>query len=310
MEQKLKIIINCGACENWIGKCLRSLRSQSYGSWAAYVTVDPWGDETLRAASLARDGDNRIFLHANDRRAYSTANLVAAIRRSQADPDDIIVQLDGDDWFYTREALEVIVDTYRRTDCWLTYGSWISSIRAAAADSGSNGNGASRNWSRQHGKWPAYPEDTDDYRRTEWLATSIRTWKKWLWDLIDDADLRDQTGRYYTVAQDHAIMFPMLEMSGPSRARHISETLMVYNVENPNRSENTQPRAQIGNALYLRAQRRYARLEPVMRLRAGPVDGQTGSSKGRLAGPLRPVDPAFDEAPSHPQACTAPAETK
>jgi glycosyltransferase involved in cell wall biosynthesis len=310
LEQKLKIIINCGACENWIEKCLRSLRSQTHTAWAAYVSVDPWGDETVRAALSAKDGDSRIFVHVNETRSYSTANLVEAIRRSQADPEDIIVQLDGDDWLYTREALEVIVDTYRKTDCWLTYGSWISSIRAAAVEFGSNGNGASGDWSPQHGKWPAYPEDAEDYRRTEWLATSIRTWKKWLWDLIDDADLRDPTGRYFTVAQDHAIMFPMLEMSGPSRARHISETLMVYNTENPNRSENTQPRAQIDNALYLRGRKPYARLEAVRRPRAGRVDGQTGSSKGRQAGRIRPADLAFDEVLSHPQACTARAGTK
>lgn len=260
MDQKLKIIINCGACENWIGKCLRSLRSQTYKVWEAFVSVDPWGDRTLAKALEAKDGDGRVHVQGNETRLYSTANLVEAIRRSEPDSEDIIVQLDGDDWLLTRRALEIIVDTYRKTDCWLTYGSWISSIRAAAAGPGSNGTAASLDWPRFHGRWPAYPEDTRNFRRAEWLATSVRSWKKWLWDLVDDSDLRDQDGRYFTVAQDHAIMFPMLEMSGTNRARHISEILMVYNVENPNRCENTQPRAQIDNAVHIRARRPYERL--------------------------------------------------
>ena len=82
------------------------------------------------------------------------------------------------------------------------------------------------------GRWPAYDDGEQNFRQVRWLATQVKTWKKWLWDLTDDQDLRDRGGRYFRVAQDCAVMFPMLEMSGTEKARHIAEPLMVYNVSN------------------------------------------------------------------------------
>src|SRR5205823_1838336 len=150
-----------------------------------------------------------------EQRLYSMANLVRAIERSRAQPEDIIVVLDGDDWFYTENALQIIADTYATYDCWLTYGSWVSNVAHIA------------------GRLPAYDEGTTDFRHAEWLATAVRTWKKWLWDLIDDKDLRDEKGEYFSVVEDLAVMLPMLEMSGTSRAQHIPDILMLYNRANP-----------------------------------------------------------------------------
>ena len=163
----------------------------------------------------ARAGDKRILITANEKRVYSMANLVRAIDRTQARPEDIIVVLDGDDWFCTDDALQLIVDTYGQYDCWMTYGSWVSNVEHII------------------GGLPGYSEGTTDFRNVEWRATAVRTWKKWLWDLIDDEDLRDEKGDYLAVAEDLAVMFPMLEMSGTDKARHIPQTLMLYNRANP-----------------------------------------------------------------------------
>jgi hypothetical protein len=177
--------------------------------------VDPCGDQTFARAVEARGDDERIVVTRNERRLYSTANLVRAVERSRARPEDIIVVLDGDDWLHTGHALQIIADTYARYDCWMTYGSWVSNV-----------------W-HIPGRLPAYDEGTTDFRRAEWLATAVRTWKKWLWDLIDDKDLRDTNGEYFPVVEDLAVMLPMLEMSGTSRAKHISDILMLYNRANP-----------------------------------------------------------------------------
>ena len=58
-------------------------------------------------------------------------NTIRAIRRSRAEPDDVIVILDGDDWLITDRALERIALEHEDDDCWLTYGSWISNRRRA-----------------------------------------------------------------------------------------------------------------------------------------------------------------------------------
>ena len=210
-----RIVINCGPCENFIRKCIESVIDQSYENWVAYVTVDPCGDKTFANAARVAATDPRIHVRRNLTRRYSLRNLVDAIDRSKSDPEDVIVTLDGDDWLASRDALRTIAEVYERCDCWMTYGSWLSNVP------GPNG--------RYDGLWPAYPEGTNDFRRTRWLGTAVRTWKKWLWDLIDDSDLRGASGAYFRIGEDQAIMLPMLEMSGTARAQHISDPIMVYN---------------------------------------------------------------------------------
>jgi glycosyltransferase involved in cell wall biosynthesis len=237
----ITVVTNCGPCEEYIAKCIASLRAQTLREWRCMITVDgapasppagpaasPPPDQTHQRALEAIDADPRITLIRNSRRLYAMANVVNAIARSGggdaggpaggdagAPSDDIIVILDGDDWFATNRALEIIARTYDTTGCWMTYGSWISNARP------------------NHGRWPAYPDGTRDFRRAEWLGTAVRTFRRWLWDRIDDRDLRDDDGRYFRVVEDQAYMLPMLEMSTTRRARHIAEVLMVYNRANP-----------------------------------------------------------------------------
>lgn len=212
---RFRIVINCGPCENFIARCIGSVVEQSFHNWDAWVTIDPCGDGTFDNAVAAAGRESRVHLVRNEVRRYSLGNLVAAIESSEAEPEDVIVVLDGDDWFATPDALRIVADAYRRFDCWMTYGSWISNV------AGPHG--------RYDGRWPAYPEGTSDFRRSRWLGTAVRTWKKWLWDLIDHADLRGHSGEYFRVAEDQAVMLPLLEMSGTTKARHISEIIMVYN---------------------------------------------------------------------------------
>jgi glycosyltransferase involved in cell wall biosynthesis len=212
---RFQLVINCGPCEDFIGQCLESVLAQSHTEWIAHVTVDPCGDATFEKAVHAARGDSRIRVHRNSERHYSLRNLVDAIARSGAEPEDVIAALDGDDWFATPQALSIVADAYESHGCWMTYGSWLSNVPAHK--------GLFR------GLWPAYPEDTTDFRRSPWRATAVRTWKKWLWDRIDDADLRNASGEYFRVAEDQVVMLPMLEMSGTAKARHIPEPIMVYN---------------------------------------------------------------------------------
>ena len=243
---KLKIMINCGQCEAYIEQCLDSVRQQTYAEWKAYVTVDACQDRTYEKALQARGSDRRIRITRNTQRMFSLWNLIQAIRRSNAAPEDVIVNLDGDDWLARTDALEIIADTYWRHNCWVTYGSWISNVMD--------------NEGRARGMWPAYPEGTSEFRKMRWLATAVRTWKTWLWDKVDDRDLRDSAGQYYRVSEDQAIMLPLLEMSGTGRARHIPEALMVYNQLNPHAAGLHMTEDMLRNAIHLERQRPYDRL--------------------------------------------------
>ena len=237
-----KIIVNCGRCEAFIGECLASLRRQTFADWEAFVTVDRRGDATFERALEAREGDERIVVTRNRRRLYPMRNLCLAVERSRAAPDDVIVILDGDDWLIDDRALEIIDATYRETGCWLTYGSWISDRQDRPQ------------------LLPPYPDDTADFRSAEWLGTAVRTWKKWLFDLIDPADFRDGEGRWLRITEDLACMFPMLEMATTSRARHIAAPLMFYNRASHHDPGRRLAEESIRNEAALRGRRRYAAL--------------------------------------------------
>jgi glycosyltransferase involved in cell wall biosynthesis len=242
----LKIVTNCGPCEEYVARSIASIRTQSLTGWEAYVTVDPCGDRTYEQAAMACDGDPRIHIRRNRVRRFAMENLLRAVNRSAAAPEDIIVVLDGDDWFATDDALCIIDDAYRRHQCWMTYGTWVADQPDLVGMRG--------------GRWPAYPEDTTDFRKSEWLGTAVRTWKRWLFGLIDDRDFRDSRGEYFRVTEDQAVMLPMLEMSGAGRAKHIADVLMVYNRSSPHAVGLTRCEEMLANSRYLQTLRPYARL--------------------------------------------------
>ena len=242
---RLKIIINCGPCQDYVRLCLDSVRAQTFQRWQAFVTIDTCA-ETAERAFAARGSDDRIDIRINSERRYSMSNLVQAIERTGAGPEDLIVILDGDDWFATAHALERIVAEYERSECWMTYGSW-----------------ATNDFSRvglSAGRWPAYPAGTTRFRETAWLGTAVRSWKKWLWDMVDDRDFRDEDGNYILVAEDQATMLPMLEMSGTDRARHIPEVLMIYNRITPHACGKVHLDLMRKTAAYVRSRPAYSRL--------------------------------------------------
>ena len=247
MSLRFKVIVNCGPCEEYIAKCLGSLQSQTFPNWEAYVTVDACEDRTYPIAKEAAAEDGRIHVHRNADRLYAMRNLAAGVERCGADPDDVIVVLDGDDWLATDEALAIVASKYVQTDCWMTYGSWISN------DPEHKG--------MPRGLWPAYDEGETRFRELPWLGTALRTWKKWLWDLIDPRDFLDADGRFLRVTEDQASMLPMLEMSGTEKARHIPDVLMIYNRTTPHACGKVAYREMTQNAAWLRTRPPYAKLE-------------------------------------------------
>lgn len=234
----LKVVVNCGPCEEWIGHCLTSLRSQSWRDWEAFVTIDPCGDRTMQnAMAVARD-DRRIHVKLNERRQYSMRNLMEGVARSNAAPDDVIVVVDGDDWLLHDDSLRIVANTYAETGCWVTYGSWVC------------------NEPETPGCWPGYPDDAYNFRALQWLGTSVRTWKKWLWDRIDPADFRDRRGEYFRVVEDVAAMFPMMEMSTIRRLRHVAEPILFYN-RHSNGAARVMGDEMEDNTLWLRSRPKY-----------------------------------------------------
>ena len=81
----------------------------------------------------------------------------------------------------------------------------------------------------------SFPNDViknNSYRNYKFVSSHLRTFKSYLWNSINDEDLRDVDGEYFKVGWDVAFMMPMLEMTG-GKFTYIPNILYVYNRWNP-----------------------------------------------------------------------------
>ena len=139
-----------------------------------------------------------------------TENLYDAVK--DLHPDDVVIQLDGDDWLAHPRVLEQIAGLYQDPEVWLTYGSVLMT------DGTYNGN-----------NMPYAPDE--DIRTSRWRCSHLKTFRAGLFQRINPEDLMFE-GDWAGYAVDHATMFPMVEMAGWDRTRWVKEAIYVYNFEN------------------------------------------------------------------------------
>ncbi len=135
------------------------------------------------------------------------------------DDHEILVFLDGDDWFAHDEVLLWLNQAYEDPETWMTYGSYVSypSYRK----------GGSKKISQKIHKARSYrTSSTDDF-----LISHLNTAYVGLLKRIRKEDLMDQ-GQFFPTNYDQALFFPAIEMAG-EHARYIRDVLYIYNQENP-----------------------------------------------------------------------------
>ena len=139
--------------------------------------------------------------------------MVSAIPVFSEDPEDIIISLDGDDWFSDNGVLEYLNEVYT-PEIWLTYGQYEPLSKTYSA--------------------PCRPIDPRTYRKSgEWRVSHLKTFRRKLWDRIDQRDFLDEDGYYLVTCGDLAMMYPMIEMAGAKHIKFIERVLMIYNDSNP-----------------------------------------------------------------------------
>ena len=212
-----KIIIPVYNSEKWIGKCIDSIKTQSHREFQCIVIDDNSKDQTFQRAKESIGTDKRFVLMRNKVRKLAMENRINGIKYSQPSDEDVIVDIDGDDWLHNEHSLWKIFETYNNTNCLVTYGNWVEH------PSGKIGFCSAYSYS---------VIDNNGFREDEWRCSMPRTYKYKLWKRILDKDFRNPQGEYYKIACDPAMMYPLLEMAG-HRHRFISDILYVYNRTNP-----------------------------------------------------------------------------
>jgi glycosyltransferase involved in cell wall biosynthesis len=200
--------------ENYIERCLFSLKIQSFKDFKCYITDDLSTDKSVQLVKNYIKDDNRFILIENKEKLYQPGNYDQVIRYNESiDDNDIIVEVDGDDWLPDMDTLKRINEVYKDNNVWIANGSF--------------------NYSTGQPGFSSKQVIDNNLRSSRFTASHIRTWRAFLWREIDEKDLRDENGVYWKVTGDLSFMYPMLEMSGNEHYRFMEEINYIYNAENP-----------------------------------------------------------------------------
>lgn len=200
--------------ENFIEQCIGSIMGQSLSNFKCYITDDISTDKSVELVKNMIDGDDRFILIENKTKLYQPGNYDQVIRNNaNIDDNDIIIEIDGDDWLPNSKVLERVNELYNDNDVWIANGSF--------------------KYSDGRQGFAAPPKNIDNIRNETFTATHLRTWRAFLWRAIDENYLKDENGKYWEVAGDLAFMYPMIEMAGEEHYRFMSEINYIYNEGNP-----------------------------------------------------------------------------
>ncbi|BDC34772.1 hypothetical protein Noda2021_07300 [Candidatus Dependentiae bacterium Noda2021] len=232
---------NIAYCE----KNIRSVFGQEYENYRVIYVDDCSTDGTgQRVEELVKElgQQHRFMIVHNKTRRGAMANWVMAVWL--CDAHEVVVSLDGDDWFAHERVLTYLDSVYQDPNVWMTYGQFIID--------GSNQVG----WCRE------IPQDIiahNQFRDYAWVTSHLRSFYAGLFHGIPKEDFMAQ-GQFYPSAADLAIMYPLLERAG-THSRFVPEILYVYNRSNPLNDERVDYSLQTNVGLYIRAQKKHAPVE-------------------------------------------------
>ncbi len=220
-QKKFVIVIPSYNNKNYYIQNLSSVFSQTYKNYRIIYIDDNSPDQTGQLVEdyLKRFNSKiQIDLIRNKERRGALCNLYNAIHSCH--PTEIIVTLDGDDWFANNNVLAILNNEYQY-NIYLTFGQY----QDFSPRMKNHGNAGFAN------RYPIEVAKTSSFREHGFLATHLRTFYAWLFQAIKLKDLLHEN-KFYKMTWDQAFMFPMLEMAGTNH-KFIDRILYTYNLINP-----------------------------------------------------------------------------
>jgi len=206
----IKFVVCVWNAEKYIKNCIRTLKSQKDGDFKVFIIDDVSTDNTVELVKSLTENDDRFKLIVNQEKKFKLRNLDELI--STFDDDDIVIELDGDDFLLNTDVVSDIRSIYSDGKVWLTNGSFMYSTGGQGFSSKCN---------------------PDTVRRDVFTFSHLRTWKSFLWKAIPQSHLRDDNGEYFKSAADVAYTFSLLELAGNENYRFLPKLYYVYNEQSP-----------------------------------------------------------------------------
>ena len=211
--------------EDWIETYYESIAEQTYTNYKVIYFDDNSTDSTGAEVQGRIKGNDKFVYIRNAANQGAAKNYLAGF--DHAEDNDIILNLDGDDWFPNPTVLERLNHAYILHDYWITYGKMMVYDGTENFKEGNPQNTPYHPFIHQH----------QFYRKDLWRASHLRTFRKFLVKAIDPKDfVSNLDGKLYWHAHDLSLMFPMLKMAPIEKIGVIDFPTYVYNASRPSRS--------------------------------------------------------------------------
>jgi glycosyltransferase involved in cell wall biosynthesis len=240
----IKVFIPFRNVGSYLHKAIASVQDQTLKKWTVYLFDDNSDDESGAIARAISNADDRFAYYRNNTRHWLAGNLFQFSRMPDLLDSDIVVQLDGDDWFYDGKVLERVARAYEDPEVWITYGNFVRFQSGTFTTIG----------------YCKEPRDFSMLRALPWTTSALRTFYVGLLRKIRMEEFLGPDGMFLCAASDLATMFPMLEMAGRKHSRCLAEINYVYNMDNPGRTPRVRKAQQEQLALLIRGRFPYKRL--------------------------------------------------
>lgn len=221
MNNRFIIITTCYNVTPWIEMNIYMNKFQTYKD-VLYVYIDDNStDSTYDIINKLVCNDSRFLLLKNDNNGSQGKSYMYAIdylEKNQLICDqDIIVEVDGDDWVSSCFVLEYLNQIYQNKNIWMTYGQY------QIYPTGNIGGHFSMEILDQVDQYNLYRQNAFPY-------SHLKTYKYWLFNKIDRNDLiNNTTNEIYSAAWDHALCIPMVEMAGKKHIHRCDDILYILN---------------------------------------------------------------------------------
>ena len=222
MDNNLKILVSFRNAEKYLEKSIQSVLSQTYQNFEILLVNDASTDNSHELCEkYYKMYPEKIRYTKNESRKWAVFNHQREILNN-CEPEDIVVQLDGDDWFIDQYVLEYINEFYNREKCLYMYGQYMrleSGLKGVARP---------------------YPSEFDfeNKRNLPQYVSHVRTFKaKLFYELKrQDPELKSvkyDDGTWFRMGYDCAQLYSLMEIAGYDKVKYNDKILYVYNDLNP-----------------------------------------------------------------------------
>ena len=119
------IIIPLYNAEKWLSRCLKTVKAQDYENYRVVIVNDCSTDNSKSVIENEIEGFDKFEYITTTENGGALNSTFTAIDHINPDDEDVILVLDGDDWFAKKNVLSTLNNVYTNNDCLMTYGSYI-----------------------------------------------------------------------------------------------------------------------------------------------------------------------------------------